>query len=157
MTKINADWRWARCLVFQHSIAEELGKWFWSIYRGLGHGWEGEYMWLSSVTSYAVLAYAEVISPEFFNTIRARLFILYGTCMELVEEDLIVPRGCWVQNIFFFFGEKLGPKYQTPSWFLQQMGALCKGAVRDVEFIGYYCRDAIRRDVQLELQNPNDT
>ena len=52
-----------------------------------------------AVTSYAVLAYAEVISPEFFNTIRARLFILYGTCMELVEEDLIVPRGCWVQNI----------------------------------------------------------
>ena len=44
-------------------------------------------------------AYAEVISPEFFNTIRASLFILIGTCMELVEEDLIVPRGCWVQNI----------------------------------------------------------
>jgi len=109
-----------------------------------------------AVTSYAVLAYAEVISPEFFKTIRARLFILYGTCMELVEEDLIVPRGCWVQNIFFFFfGVKIGS--QISKTILQQMGALCKGAVRDVEFIGYYCRDAIRRDVQLELQNPNDT
>ena len=120
MTRINADWKWARCLVFQHSNAEEVGKWFWSIYGGLGHWWEGEYKWLPPRKQFLHggrsfylnfwIWHSWWVPPavrgekhrSFVETECIASFILYGTCMKLSH-----GRGYDCSTSL------LGPKYQN--------------------------------------------